>query len=276
MKVRYRILIIVVISVLIVIAVRARSFTNVSLRTETAETRLQLESLADQDISAIQEEIDLRHSIVEAENSVSSGTGSGAVISRSKNADRFGEEIPSLEELQNFDFRDVYRNSVIMGDSILQGLAGSDILSSDEYVIHSGVSVDGTASLIYDVAEQNPDVLFVAFGLDDMDRYGGDVSAFRDAYDEFLSYAQDLLPYTDIYAMQILPIQSFAVEDDAAYYYLSDYNTAIGECCAQRGITCMNLDDLFPDEYYASDGIHPLVYFYYGWLYYMAKGARLL
>ncbi len=66
MKVRNRVIAVVIIAAVILIAVRIRLITNVPLKSEAAETRLQLEAMADQDISAIQEEIELKRSVMDS------------------------------------------------------------------------------------------------------------------------------------------------------------------------------------------------------------------
>ncbi len=66
MKVRNRVIAIVIVAAVILIAVRIRLITNVPMKSEAAETRLQLEAMADQDISAISEEIELKRSVMDS------------------------------------------------------------------------------------------------------------------------------------------------------------------------------------------------------------------
>ncbi len=54
---------VVLIAAAVLIAVRINRISNVSLKTEAAETRLYLEAMENQDVSAIQEEIDLKRSV---------------------------------------------------------------------------------------------------------------------------------------------------------------------------------------------------------------------
>ncbi len=65
-SIRNRIIVLVIIAVVILVVVRIRVITNGSHRSEAAETRLMLEAMEEQDISAIQEEIDLKRSLMDA------------------------------------------------------------------------------------------------------------------------------------------------------------------------------------------------------------------
>jgi len=269
-RIRNLIILIAVIVAAILVVVRIKSITNVPLKSEAAETRLVLDALADQDITAIQEEIDLKRGISdEGEDVITIYTEEGT-------SNVTSGDLPSLDELQEMNFTEIFSNCVIMGDSIANQLKEYEILNSAEVVAQDGMQVHKTEEQIETAVDLAPRVVFLAYGLNDIDDWKSDFETFRENYDDFLTRVQSALPNAQIYVTLILPVNEYALGEHPAYQYIDEYNQVIIECCEAHGLTYMDLEFTLPDEYYDDDGIHPLPNFYYGWLYCMAKGAGLI
>ncbi len=268
-KLRYLIILIIVAAAAVLVAVRVRSISHGPAKSEAAETRLVLNAMEEQDIEPIQEEIDLRRSVV----------GAGTDLSASE-VSRIIEEtehsMPSLDELEGYNYKQIFSNCVVMGDSIANQLTEYDILTDAEVIAEDGMNVAYTDGQIEAAAALHPGVVFLTYGLNDMELYLGNTDYFRDDYDDFLERVQDALPDASIYVALILPVNDSALDRQEAYQNREEYNQMIMECCSAHEIPYMDLDFTLPDEYFDEDGIHPRVSFYYGWLYCMAKGAGLL
>ncbi len=270
----------------ILIAVRIRSISKGPSKTEAAETRLQLDALAEQDMTALQEEIDLRRSVIgaaandagdeEGEEESEAEPEEAVVRSETGRITFTDTEMPSLEVLKGYNYREIFSNCVVMGDSIAYQLETYEILNSAEVVAADGASIYESNGLLETAAALNPKIAFLTFGLNDMIMFDSDLEGFEAAYDEFLTQAQELMPNTEFYVVLILPVSEEGLERRPSLKYRDEYNLVITSLCEAHGIPYMNLDFTMLNGYYDQDGIQPVADFYYGWLYYMAKGAGLI
>ncbi len=296
MKVRTRILILIVIVAAILVGVRIRTISNSQLKSEAAETRLTLEAMAQQDTSSIQEEIELKRTVTDADADEETTTVDGeveaeedssgmdpvaedhAVVERSGDEIVFSDtEMPPLDSLKEVNYKELFSNCVVMGDSIASGLDSYDILTSTEAVTKIGsLTFEATRDQLPTAAAINPKILFVAYGLNDTITFGDDVENFKETYEDFLTTAQELMPNTTIYSILILPVQEKALESHPGFKYIDTYNQAIIEACEDHGVSYMNLGFTALEPYFDTDGLHMYPDFYYGWAYYMAKGAGLI
>ncbi len=292
MKVRTRILILIVIVAAILVGVRIRTITNMQLKTEAAETRLTLEAMAQQDTSAIQEEIDLKRTITDtisgeidedsaAEGGDSAGEGeesdAESIPEDYTTVERIGDEIvfsntemPPLDSLKAMNFKEIFSNCVVMGDSIASGF------DSETVTKIGSLTFEATRDQLPTAAAMNPKVLFAAYGLNDTLTFGDDIETFKSTYEDFLTTAQELMPNTSIYVILIFPVQEKALESQPGFQYIDTCNQAIMEVCEEQGVPYMDLSFTVLDSYYDTDGMHMYPDFYYGWAYYMAKGAGLI
>ncbi len=273
-RVRNRIIFIIIVIVAVLVAVRIRSIVHVSLKSEASETRLVLEAMADQDMNAIQEQIDLVRSLAEPEETESYNE---MTLNYTAGVVDFSDFVmPSLEELKQYNYKEMFSDAALLGDSIAEGVSAYDILNSSEVFAKIGISVYQADNLLYSAASFSPKVAFLAFGLNDTGVYENDFDQFEQAYEDFLALAQELMPNTAIYAILILPVQELAIQNDPYLSYIGEYNQKIIEACDARGVPYMDLGFTFYSEYYETDGYHAYPDFYYGWLYCMAKGAGMI
>ncbi len=298
MKVRTWVIILIVIVAAILVGARIRTISNSQNKSEAAETRLALEAMAQQDTASIQEEIDLKRTVTEtvygdisdaettegdenaeeAEEAEDTTTVDTTTVELSGNEVVFSDsEMLPLETLKEFNYKEIYANCVVMGDSIASGLDSFDILTSSETVTKIGsLTFEAARDQLSTAAAMNPKILFVAYGLNDTIAFGEDVDNFKQTYEDFLTKAKELMPNTTIYAIQIFPVQQIAVENNPGFQYIDIYNQAIIEACKDQGVYYMNLNFTALEPYYETDGMHMYMEFYYGWAYYMAKGAGLI
>ncbi len=186
-------------------------------------------------------------------------------------------EMLPLETLEEFNYKEIYANCVVMGDSIASGLDSFGILASSETVTKIGsLTFEATRDQLATAAAMNPKILFAAYGLNDTLAFWDELDTFEESYEDFLAKAKELMPNTTIYSVLIFPVQEKALESDSRFQYIDQFNQAIIEACENQGTYYMNLNFTVMDQYYDTDGMHMFPDFYYGWAYYMAKGAGLI
>lgn len=170
-----------------------------------------------------------------------------------------------------------FAGSIILGDSMVEGLADYGFLPATETVYKRGVSVNNIEDLIQTTIGLNPKCVFFQMGINDMTTYEGNVDTFIGDYTRNIQTLQQALPETNIYVNNINPMQPEAVEKQPAFQYRDEYNAAITAMCSQLQITFIDNTSILEghDELYSRDGIHPLPEYFPYWLTHMLNEAGL-
>ncbi len=184
------------------------------------------------------------------------------------------------EEWQNRPNNEKFAGSLVMGDSITQGLYVYEILDSSLVVAKKGVGVrspdkTGLSDMINQVISAKPQNLFLAFGMNDIVAAGGDANVFSADYKVVLERLKEGLPDTKIYVNSVLPARQNVVAKDARYGKVPEYNESLKALCAEEEVTFIDNTGLVTEEYYEVDGIHMKKVYYQGWVNQMAVEADL-
>ena len=123
--------------------------------------------------------------------------------------------------------------------------------------------------------EIGPQVLFLAYGLNDIKAASGDAGIFISAYRHVIDELKEKLPDTKIYVNSILPVTQEVVDENELYGNISKYNKKLMELCEEEGVTFIDNGSLVKDEYYTEDGIHMTSDYYGEWVNHMAEVAEL-
>lgn len=246
---RFAVTVIVVLFVIGILTVAVR-MTN--LRVDASEGEKKLEELAQADV----QEIDAK--IQELEK----------------------EERLTEEEWLNRSNDEKFANSMILGDSISEGLYGYEHLSAALVNAEKGIGVvapdqTGLTDMINQVIAANPQKVFIALGMNDVVAAGGDAEVFVQAYREVVDKLKEGLPKAEIYANSVIPPSTVAIENDERYAKVPEYNARLSEMCQEEGITFIDNTGLAREEYYEADGIHMKSDYYSEWLNQMAEAAGL-
>lgn len=184
-----------------------------------------------------------------------------------------GSAEDSAETEQNY--RELFANSVVMGDSITEGLEEYDILNASSVVAEIGVELVDLGDQVKKVKELNPQFIFLAYGMNDIAATNGDTQLFVKQYTELIDDVQKKLPDTKIFVNSIFPVQEQEIEENALYAHLSEYNDALQQLCDKRQIAYIDNTDLAAPDDYEEDGVHFKATFYPVWLKRMAEVASL-
>ncbi len=264
----------VVLIIVIAAVVRIRSSPGAGEKAEAEETRVRLETMAERDMASIQGDIDLARGDASEEEDDAEGeveeAGGGEVVLPPEDG------MLSLDELKEYNYKEIFSGSVVLGDSVADALSIYDILNSSEVFAVEGVHVGEVDASLTNAASMNPKKAFFTYGLNDILFYGNEIDIYREDYTDLLKRAQELMPNTEIYVILPLPVSDYALSNHEGYYRRDEYIETLKEICDELGITWMDLSFTMLNEYYDDDGLHPLPNFYYGWLYYMALGSGLI
>ncbi|MDD3337996.1 MAG: GDSL-type esterase/lipase family protein [Lachnospiraceae bacterium] len=233
-----------------------------------------LEQLSKADYTETEKEIqDLEAAEATQETDVQVEDQAAAAMSKGQEDDLYNTlQVRGYTQLQQ-DFE----GSIILGDSMVEGLADYGFLPATETVYKRGISVNNIEDLIQTSIGLNPKCVFFQMGINDMTTYEGNVDAFIGDYTRNIQTLQQALPETKIYVNNINPMLPEALEKEPDFQNRDAYNAAIVAMCSQLQITFIDNTSILEghDELYSKDGIHPLPEYFPYWLTHMLNEAGL-
>ncbi len=184
------------------------------------------------------------------------------------------------DEWQNRPYSEMFANSVILGDSITEGLEAYEILEPALVAAEKGlglhVSEDSELEeILGGVIEAKPQKLFIALGMNDVVTDRGDASVFAEDYGALLDRLAAEIPDTAVYVNSVLPVSGQAAADNGSFARIPEFNAALQTLCEEKGVTFIDNTELVGEDSYEDDGIHMEKEFYPLWLDHMAEVAEL-
>lgn len=184
----------------------------------------------------------------------------------------------AAEEEKEPDTRSVkekFAGSVVMGDSVAQGLAEFDVLSSSSVTAQIGANLNGIGDQISAAAGISPKSVFLSFGPNDVINCGGDPEAFAEMYEKTLIRLREEMPDANVFVNSVFPVQDSVIGDHPELQDIEACNEALKNLCISRDIGFIDNTALVKDEYYEGDGLHFKASFYPVWAEHMAEVAAL-
>lgn len=184
------------------------------------------------------------------------------------------------EEWVNRPANEKFANAFVIGDSITQGLYEYGVLDQSHVQADRGAGVCGVGSELAEthiakVIELQPQVLFLAYGMNDIKGANADAGVFAETYKGVIDRLKEALPKTRIYVNSVLPVQQHVIDENAGYGAIPQYNEQLEKLCEEEEITFIDNGSLVKEEYYSEDGIHVAPEYYTGWVDHMAEVAKL-
>lgn len=181
------------------------------------------------------------------------------------------------DSFDNSEMTKWFEDVIILGDSIVEGGSAYEWLTPSNFSSKIGISVCTAEEQIDAAINASPSLLFMCFGVNDIENYGSQVDGFISDYREAITKIQGATPHTVIYVNAIFPPQD-GVQDRLPFYqYLDEYNTKLEALCQELGVTFIDSGFILRElpELYDADGIHPVSAFYPLWFNYLADMAGL-
>lgn len=174
-------------------------------------------------------------------------------------------------------YRRRFRGSIVVGDSVTEGLSLYGWLSEEQVFSKVGASVVNGETLFNAAAATYPHNAFFAYGMNDMGNYGGDAKAFTRDYTALLKAFHKTSPKTKIYICSITTPTEKAIAGNRSIGAYKEFNKALKKMCKKNGYTYVDVSDILENnpKLYAGDGIHAQSEYYPHWLDRMIEKAGM-
>lgn len=206
--------------------------------------------------------------------------------SKNKSLDQVYKQISQLEQenqknnsAQNNpqDLNQRFQNALILGDSIAEGLIDYQIISPSHCIGVRGTRVDYIDDVHDEVKRKRPKVIFLEYGMNDLEYCRGNENMFYKRYNEQLQKLKTIAPDAKIYINAILPIDKSAIAQMDVYAKYPKFNEMLKKLCRENKITLIDNSFILKQmkNKYEKDGIHPKYSYYKAWAKNMAEVAGL-
>lgn len=194
------------------------------------------------------------------------------------------ERIRALEEptmAENTDTRiyaQIFENSVVIGDSLTEGLSSYGFLTTDEVYSQIGASVIRGEELFQTAAANYPKCAFFAFGMNDMGNYNGNAERFTEKYAELLRAFHETSPDSELYVCSITEPTEATISANASLAPWAEFNDALEDMCRKLDyVTYVDITYILEENpnLYAGDGLHAQKDYYPLWIQKMIDVAGL-
>lgn len=181
------------------------------------------------------------------------------------------------KKLTKAQYRKIFGNSVVIGDSITEGLSVYGFLSDAQVFCKIGASVMYGEDLFASAAGTYPKFVFLSFGMNDMGNYTGHADMFIAKYMKLIKQFKKDSPDSLIFINGITPPADSALAGNKILGNYKKFNNALKEMCKTMKLTYIDNNYIIEDhpEFYAGDGIHVSSEYYPLWLNNMILKAGL-
>ena len=181
------------------------------------------------------------------------------------------------KKLKKEQYQKIFSTSIILGDSLTEGLVAYGWLGSDQVFCQIGGSILRNEELFDSAAQLYPRNAFLAFGINDIGNFNGSADSFVEKYAELIKAFQKTSPDTRIMVNAIAPPSEAAIDKKPILGKYKSFNTALKKMCKELKLTYIDNSYIFEEhpEYYAADGIHANADYYPYWMNNMILKAGL-
>ena len=186
------------------------------------------------------------------------------------------DRILAMTEGSKSDLMRWFENAAIVGDSVTDDIRNYGWLKAPVFA-KTGIRAAEDLPLLDEVEAAKPSVIFLCFGMNDMEVYKGNVDIFAQRYKGMIQRLHITLPDAVIYANAVFPCADRVLEKKSFYKYRDTYNQALQAVCEETGAYYIDSSFLLlrRPEFFNKDGMHMTHQFYGYWLYYLADIAGL-
>lgn len=190
------------------------------------------------------------------------------------------KEAEEQEAKKNRSNEEIFEKTVLFGDFTAEGFYEQEVIPESYVVASSAASVsEGNSSEMAErldkAVEKKPETLFLMLGSNDTVIEGSNPETFAENYRAFLSLIKGKFPNTRIFVNSILPVQQTAIEENAGYGQILQFNQELQAVCKEAGVIYLDNGDLVKDEDYKDDGKHMNKKFYERWADRLCEAADL-
>lgn len=169
----------------------------------------------------------------------------------------------------------IFGKSVVIGDSITEGLPAYGFLTEEQAICEIGGSVMKSSDAIASAARLSPEKAFFSYGTNDMGMYSGNSEGFIKQYEAVIKEFMEMSPDTKVYVNSIPKPSDSKISSGGYFYKWQDFNLEIKAMCDRMGIKYIDNTYILIEhpEFYGGDGIHVSPSYYPCWIENMIKGS---
>jgi hypothetical protein len=166
------------------------------------------------------------------------------------------------------DYSIIFGSSVIIGDSIAEGLNLYGYLKPSSLITHLGKSVASSFDDLPTLVKIAPRNVFFELGLNDLSHPDRDLDIFIKNYSHLIDEIKQKLPDTTLYICSIFPVTDNVLIQRPEFQQIETYNNAIKELADNKGVYYIDTYTFLKEnpQYHEEDGIHVISEFYPLWL----------
>jgi hypothetical protein len=181
------------------------------------------------------------------------------------------------DSLTKAQYQKIFATSVVLGDSITEGLSAYGYLNSDQVFCKIGGSILSGDSMFESAAATYPRFAFFSFGMNDMGNYRGNSGNFIAKYKKLLKAFKKKSPSTRLFINSISMPSDKAMSKNKSLKNYREFNQALKKMCGDLHITYIDNTYILEEnpKLYAADGIHVNTGYYPLWLNNMILKAGL-
>lgn len=270
-------------------------FTKGFMHYEKAESdisigRVLLSEMEEQSIDEVQGKIQAITDAREAEARAEREAEEAALIAQHEAEAAAQAEAEEAVRLANFQqwcaeadamadadqFKSVFANSVVIGDSIVEGILECDLMLTSSVVCQMGGNVHMLSKYLPVVESLQPENIFLYIGFNDIGMNYGNKDAYYEDIVWFISQLQAICPGVPMYMNRIIPVISTEFLESEEYWNSPEYNVILERVAAEYGLTMIDNLSLVEQDFYYKDGYHMIYPYYPRWLRRMAETAGLM
>lgn len=177
------------------------------------------------------------------------------------------ERLESYDNLQKqldegiVTFRQLFSDTVIVGDSLMHGLSLYRIIDSSNIISMVSASLYHLQDNIGNIIADNPEKLVLHYGINMLNCNEHGLNSFISMYEDIIITLKSELPDTEIYISGIFNVSASVAQ---RFSWISQYNERLIQMSSELGICYIDNSGLLPGDgsYYGTDGIHVTKAFY--------------
>lgn len=206
------------------------------------------------------------------------------ILSHMEKADisQIEEEIEKVRQVFNqeentLNYKDIFKNSVFMGDSQTEGLKVYNVLNPTSVVAKKGANLVSSRDNISTLSNLNPSNVFLLYGMNDILIYKEDIDSFINDYSYLVKEIKQKLPNTQIIVNAIFPVDEAVLKRRVDYKKIDDYNKKLNDMCEELEVQFIDTAHLLKEDntLFEGDGMHLKPLFYTKWINILIKEVNL-
>ena len=140
-----------------------------------------------------------------------------------------------------------FNGVAILGDSRAEDFVFDGFLTTTNVFAEKGTMCTDAMNYIDAVAAANPTRIFFTYGMNDVDGYWNTAAEFIEGYTKVINAYRERIPGAVLFVNSIIPVNAHAIENDANYKNIPEYNEALKKMADDLGVCWIDCDSYLDD-----------------------------